>query len=84
MDLVHRHGRLEDASFRAALQPGRVPPLVPFDVAYDRSRPRRELEPETERIGLGQQFARAPCADLVLVDLLLDDAREEEIGRAHV
>ena len=79
VDLVHGHGSLEDASSRAALQPGRVPPLVAFDGADDRSRPRRELEPEAERVGLGEHLPRAPGADLVLVDLLLDDAGEEDL-----
>ena len=68
-------------TFRRApfLHPRRVAPLVTVDGADDRPRPRRELEPEAERVGLGQQFARAPGADLVLVDLLLDDAGEEDL-----
>ena len=79
VDLVDRHGGFEDVSPRPFLHPRRVAPLVTVNGADDRPRPRRELEPEAERVGLCQQFARAPGADLIFVDLLLDDAGEEDL-----
>jgi hypothetical protein len=82
VDLVDGERGVEDVYPGAFREPRGVPPRVPVDRAYDRPGARRHLEPEGEGVRLQQQFAGPAGADLVLVDLLLGHAGEEDLPDA--
>jgi hypothetical protein len=78
VDLVDRHRRLARGVRNAALHPRRVAPVV-REVPDDRSRLRRRLAEESERIGLVGAVAPVSRPDVVLVHGSGLDARQETL-----